>query len=65
MQSRTGRSGWGRWLAGLVLTLAVALLPGLSLGQTLNVDGGATVSIPPSISYTNENVGVNSAGTIN
>ncbi len=63
MQLRTGRSGWGGWLSGLVLMLAVALSPGLSLGQ-LVVDGGGTVNIPPPGSYTTEDVGSSSAGTI-
>ncbi len=63
MQPRTGRSGWGAWLSGLVLMLAVALSPGLSLGQ-LVVDGDSTVNIPPPASYTSEDVGSSGAGTI-
>lgn len=40
------------------------MAPGLSQAQTLNVDGGATLNVPPNQSNTTENIGVSSTGTL-
>jgi uncharacterized protein with beta-barrel porin domain len=59
---KSGQRGF--YLLAAALVLMVFLSPGRAQAVDLGVDGGTTYTVTASISYTNENVGITTTGTI-
>ncbi|MGO8761451.1 MAG: autotransporter domain-containing protein [Desulfobaccales bacterium] len=68
MKFRRGSLGLRRQLPGIIVLLAVVLIPGVAVALDLTVDtglGNSPFPVPPAISFTNEIIGDTGVGVLN